>query len=431
MGTFLPTFVTIPAVGTAITFLLFSGVLLVLCLLYFVSPRVQGNDSEGRAEERSESGLKETAEGEPEEKGGKETEEKQDVEPKEQKPEKRKGKTSESDAKNKLRITLGIVIFAACCVFGHESSFAFWQEDLTYEGESVYNYLQVYEDDQKAVLSTNVLFGVQSVYRKEKSLTGMYYDYAMAAPLMAGARAKDSTDILILGMGTGTFATQCHRYFDGIHVEGVEIDEKITDLAHEYFALSEDTKVTTYDGRAYLAADKGKYDVIMVDAYQDITIPFQMSSVEFFTMVRDHLKEDGVMVVNMNMRGQKEGNINEYLSDTIAGVFDSVYTADVKGSTNRELFACCGSDIGERMQKALESYSDTDLTEDDAQLIAMMQRVEGELVEYEGGSYILTDDKAPVELLGMQVIDDLIRDEVSYYKDIYQQDGLKGLLEVL
>ena len=42
-------------------------------------------------------------------------------------------------------------------------------------------------------------------------------------------------------------------------------------------------------------------DVIMVDAYQDITIPFQMSSTEFFTMVREHLNPGGVMVVNMNM----------------------------------------------------------------------------------------------------------------------------------
>ena len=81
------------------------------------------------------------------------------------------------------------------------------------------------------------------------------------------------------------------------------------------------------------------YDVIMVDAYQDITIPFQMSSVEFFTMVKDHLKDGGVMVVNMNMHGNKEGDINQYLADTIANVFDNVYTVDVAGSTNRELFA--------------------------------------------------------------------------------------------
>ena len=35
IGTFLPTFVTIPVVGTAVTFLIFSGVLLVLALIYF------------------------------------------------------------------------------------------------------------------------------------------------------------------------------------------------------------------------------------------------------------------------------------------------------------------------------------------------------------------------------------------------------------
>lgn len=37
LGTFLPTFVTIPAVGTSVTFLLFSGILLALGLAYFLS----------------------------------------------------------------------------------------------------------------------------------------------------------------------------------------------------------------------------------------------------------------------------------------------------------------------------------------------------------------------------------------------------------
>jgi spermidine synthase len=137
----------------------------------------------------------------------------------------------------------------------------------------------------------------------------------------------------------GTYATQCRKYFGDMSIEGVELDEKITDLSRKYFSLPDDVKVTTYDGRAYLQAMDVKYDVIMVDAYQDITIPFQMSSVEFFTMVKEHLTDDGVMVVNMNMRGSGEGNINQYLSDTIASVFGTVYTADVKGSTNRELFA--------------------------------------------------------------------------------------------
>ncbi len=37
IGTFVPTFVTIPAVGTSITFLIFSGILIVLSLIYFLT----------------------------------------------------------------------------------------------------------------------------------------------------------------------------------------------------------------------------------------------------------------------------------------------------------------------------------------------------------------------------------------------------------
>lgn len=251
----------------------------------------------------------------------------------------------------KKKVVASVLIFAFCCGTGYSDSFAFWENNLTYEGESVYNYLQVYENDERVALSTNVLFGIQSVYMKQDELTGMYYDYAMAAPLMLKDKAADQMDVLILGMGTGTYATQCRKYFGDMNIEGVEIDEKITDLSRKYFSLSEDVPVTTYDGRAFLNASQKAYDVIMVDAYQDITIPFQMSSKEFFALVKSHLKDDGVMVVNMNMRGTKEGNINQYLSDTIGSVFTTEVIVDVAGSSNRELFASDDPDIGKNLTK--------------------------------------------------------------------------------
>ena len=365
LGTFLPTFVTIPTVGTSITFLIFAGILLLLSLLYFASCR----------------------------RGG-------------------------------IRTGAAVFVFLVCCIFGASDSFAFWEDDLTYEGESVYNYLQVKEDENNVILSTNVLFGVQSILKKDDSLTGMYYDYAMAAPLMADIAAKEQMDVLILGMGTGTYATQCMRYFDQMKIAGVEIDEKITALAEQYFRLPEDVEVTTYDGRAFLQATDQKYDVIMVDAYQDITIPFQMSSIEFFTMVSEHLKEGGVMVVNMNMRGRQEGNINQYLADTICGAFSHVYTVDVGYSTNRELFASNSPQMMDTLQRNIDALTD-------AELAGLMVRVQDGLTAYEAGNYRMTDDRAPVELLGMQVIDDLIGDEVEYYKEIYKEEGVGGLLERL
>jgi spermidine synthase len=360
IGTFLPTFVTIPAVGTSVTFLIFAGILLVLGALYFIFT------------------------------GGKKT-----------------------------TAIVCCILYILSCILGHNVRFTFWEDDLVYEGESVYNYLQVSETSSAVYLSTNVMIGVQSVYMKNDTLTGMYYDYALAAPVMAG---KEDPKVLVLGMGTGTFALQCKRYFPKADISGVEIDDKITWLAHEYFNLPEDIPVTTYDGRAYIQASKEKYDIIMVDAYQDITIPFQMSSVEFFTLVKDHLNEGGVMIVNMNMHGNEgDDDTALYLMDTIASVFPYSSVVDVPYSTNRELFAS----IDKEPEVMLEANKDSVKASD---LLRMMNRVHGGLKAVSGGDHIWTDDKAPVELIGMKTIDILIEDEASYYKDIYEKDGLKGLI---
>ena len=362
LGTFLPTFVTIPAVGTAVTFLLFSGILLAIGLIYFLSSKARWKTC-----------------------------------------------------------LIAAVLFVLCAIFGSRGGFAFWEKDLTYEGESVYNYLQVKETEDRTILSTNVLFGVQSVKMKEDGLTGMYYDYALAAPVMAGLDEDKAGDILILGNGTGTFASQCTQYFPRASVSGVEIDDRITDLAHTYFDLPEQVDVTTYDGRAYLQAVDKQYDVIQVDAYQDITIPFQMSTVEFFTLVRDHLAPGGVMVVNLNMHSDGEGSINQSLCDTIASIFPYVATVDVPGTTNRELFAAMDGDPIQWLSENRTSVTDSDLAQ-------QMARVAQGVTRYEGGDHILTDDQAPVEVLGMRAIDGLIQGELAHYQEIYREEGLTGLL---
>ena len=83
IGTFVPTFISIPAVGTAVTFLIFAGVLLLLAVIYFISAK-----------------------------------------------------------RRRVKTGAAVVILIFCMVFGHGTSFAFWQDDLTVEDESIYNYLQ-------------------------------------------------------------------------------------------------------------------------------------------------------------------------------------------------------------------------------------------------------------------------------------------------
>ena len=61
----------------------------------------------------------------------------------------------------------------------------------------------------------------------------------------------------------------------------------------------------------------------------------------------------------------------------------------------------------------------------------MMGAVSDNLTVYEAGERIMTDDKAPVELLGMRVIDELIQGEVAVYKNLYDEKGIKGVLDSL
>ena len=365
IGTFAPTFITIPAVGTAWTFIIFAAILLAIALTYFISER-----------------------------------------------------------RHLIKASSMAAVMLIFSILGSSSGFAFWAGEgaSLYEDESIYNYLQVEETENDIKLSTNVLFGVQSVTKKNGKMTGMYYDYALAAPYMAGVAEKERLDVLILGMGTGTFAMQCYRYFDNSYMEGVEIDKKIIDLAYDRFGLARDERISCveFDGRAYLRT-AGKYDVIMVDAYRDITIPFQMSSKEFFSEVSAHLNDGGVMIVNLNMRSNSEGSINDYLCDTVASVFDNVYIADCGG--NREVFAFFGEGAIERFQSAYKSAP--------YELYSMMYRVDTSLTKYESTGLILTDDKAPVELLGMKVIDEIISEELAYYKELFKGLSIREMIDML
>lgn len=366
VGTFVPTFITIPAVGTAATFLIFSAVLAAIGIVYFIFER------------------RWTASG-----------------------------------------AIAIVLIVGLSLALPGFRFAFWEKDLTLEDESIYNYLQVKDDAHQTVLSTNVLFGVQSVKSKDRELTGMYYDYALAAPCMAGIDGtdNDARSVMILGMGSGTFASYCTRYFPGISVKGAEIDEKIANIAYDYFDLPSSVEIAVADGRSYLTDSDELFDVIMVDAYQDITIPFQLSSQEFFSAVAKHLKPDGVMVVNLNMTSREDGSLNAYLCDTMASIFHHTYIADVAGCTNSEVF-CTNSDT------LLARFDESRARLENTRYRDTMDTVARSLREYEGGSCILTDDKAPVELLGMRVLDELITDELAYYKSAFASGSLAQLLAV-
>lgn len=353
IGTFIPTFLTIPYIGTQKTFLVFSLALNLICLYYFIRTK-----------------------------------------------------------KRIIRTAVSTALIFALLFAPLGSSYAFWKKTVL-EDESLYNYLQVAEEGDSVILSTNVAFGVQSVYTKNKPLSGLYYDYALMAPFfMKQAGMDKKMDVLVLGMGTGTFAKECKHFFPNSKIEGVEIDQKIVDLSKKYFELKdEEAKVYVNDGRTFLAGrDAGKYDLVMVDAYHDITIPFHMSTTEFFSEIKQHLNPNGVIMININMRSEKSTEITDYLTQTLKNNMNKVYKYDVPNSTNTIVYS---SDN----ENCLKDFSENiDALKADSELLPVAKSVSNRLNEVTDTKYVFTDDVAPVEVLGQKVLNDIVAESLVYFK---------------
>jgi len=370
IGTFVPTFFTIPKIGTHKTFLVFALILNLLCLYYFVKART------------------------------------------------RVIRTAVSAA-----IVLGLTIAPL------NNSYAFWKKTVL-EDESVYNYLQVSEEGDSVILSTNVAFGVQSIYKKNRTLSGLYYDYALMAPFfLRNTDSGNKLDVLVLGFGTGTFAKQCKHFFENTDITGVEIDEKIVDLSKKYFEIKDDEAVIRVnDGRTFLTSNPSKkYDVIMVDAYHDITIPFHMSTSEFFGQVKSHLNTGGAIVININIRSDTNTEIVDYLSQTVKYNMKKVYKYSVENSTNTIVFASDDENCKQFFRDSIGKMSGSH------PLLPIAETVYDNLVEVTDSRYILTDDIAPVEIMGQKVLDDIVSDTLDYYKQqvASSEKGIWGILDLI
>ena len=92
-------------------------------------------------------------------------------------------------------------------------------------------------------------------------------------------------------------------------------------------------------------------------------------------------------------------------------------TSDVRGTTNRVLFAS-DSPIEFTVPTETGDYAYEE----------RMANVMSSLENYQDGGLRFTDDRAPVELLGIRMIDSLITDELSYYRNIFEEKGLGGLI---
>ena len=131
-----------------------------------------------------------------------------------------------------------------------------------------------------------------------------YHYYAFSV----GSKLPEKSNALMLGLGGGTMANFFQNDL-GFTVDAVELDQRIGEVARQYFALSGNVNVIVDDARHYLEQTQKKYDLILFDVYRGEAPPPHVFTVESLGKTKSLLKEDGLIVVNFN--GYLEGKIGQ------------------------------------------------------------------------------------------------------------------------
>lgn len=189
--------------------------------------------------------------------------------------------------------------------------------------------------------------------------------------------------------------------------------QKIVALSKKYFDLKDkEAKIYINDGRAFLKSKAAKkYNLIMVDAYRDITIPFHMTTKEFFLQVKKHLNPGGVLIININMHSEKNTEITDYLTQTVKSVMNRVYKCDMINGTNTLVFSSDDENCLQNFRKNIVSIPESN------PLFSITRFVDSNLSEVIESTHILTDEVAPVELMGQKVLDEIVGKELIYFKN--------------
>jgi len=191
-------------------------------------------------------------------------------------------------------------------------------------------------------------------------------------------------------------------------VDAVEIDQQIVDVARTSFGMRDSTvaggnpnyHVHVADGRTWLAAQSGQYDVIGVDAYHQPYIPFHLTTVEFFRMVRDHLTPNGVVVLNAGLGADGDTRLALALATTMREVFPNVFVLETAQFGNWMLVGSM-QHIGDGAANFAANYQQVK----QPALRTTMALVQGfPFLSNQRGDVVLYDDHAPVERLVDEMI---------------------------
>lgn len=157
------------------------------------------------------------------------------------------------------------------------------------------------------------------------------------------ALVRSPKRVLVMGLGGGVLPRRFLRDYPEMSVDVVEIDPEVVRVCGEYFGLPDDPRlrIIVEGGREYLQRTREIYDIIIIDAFfvhptAGLATPFELVTVEFFSLARSRLSANGV--VGSNVTGVLHGRGSDPLHRlyrSMLDVFASAHLIEVSASRSR------------------------------------------------------------------------------------------------
>jgi len=117
------------------------------------------------------------------------------------------------------------------------------------------------------------------------------------------AAKKPDFRALVIGGGGYTFPRYLEEKYPQAKIDVIEIEPRLTQVAHELLGLPAETRIRSFnhDARWVLMnfPQQGVYDFVFGDAFNDLTIPYHLTTREFSSILRSVMKPDGILVANI------------------------------------------------------------------------------------------------------------------------------------
>lgn len=128
------------------------------------------------------------------------------------------------------------------------------------------------------------------------------YTRELMLPLLLRAGESWPRSVLQVGLGAASVTRFLHRHVPGARQTVVEISEAVVHAARQHFKLPDGPTLVMADGADYLVGTKARFDLIVVDGFDDKGRAGRLDSVAFYLECARHLGRDGMLAVNVLTR---------------------------------------------------------------------------------------------------------------------------------